>query len=388
MYHIAHIADVHIGAMKSQKEEEQLKIQFIDKLKAIPKLDLIIIAGDLFHTKILINSGHFKVFTNFFKDLANVAKEKNAKIRIIKGTESHDYRQLEYIKPIVDEFSVDCKIFHTVGKEIIDEKLNVLYIPEEYMEDKDEFYKEFMNDTYDLIVFHGVVTETCFQAKNQESAITMSKAPVLDTKKLMEICHGPILAGHIHTRTNIKEAIFYSGSFFRWCFGEEEKKGFYIHSYNEEDYSYTNEFIENEMADKYKTIAMSLGDTDKEVPLIVDEMVQTFLALEEENVKYRLIYNIPETYDKPELLTKTLTEFFGKRENVKLIIRNNAKILDKVKNDEKIKILRGKYAKVLDRNATLEEKIQAFIKIKYGKDIELNRIIDYLYKPISIEGDS
>ena len=142
------------------------------------------------------------------------------------------------------------------------------------------------------------------------------------------------------------------------------------------------------MADKYKTIAMSLGDTDKEVPLIVDEMVQTFLSLEEENVKYRLIYNIPETYDKPELLTKTLTEFFGKRENVKLIIRNNAKILDKCKNDEKIKILRSKYAKVLDRNSTLEEKIQEFIKIKYGKHIELNRIKDYLYKPISIEGDS
>lgn len=379
-YTFVHISDIHIGAIKADDALYQIQKMFLDKIEKIEKVDAIFIAGDLFDTRILVNSRHFKTFVIFFTSLLKIAKEKNVKIRIIKGTESHDYKQLEYIQPLVSKSDVDCKIFNTVAKEQLFDDVKVLYLPEEYMEDKDEFYKDFLDDMYDLIVMHGVVTETCFQAANQESAVTMSKAPVLDTKKLMEICQGPVLAGHIHTKTIIKKFVYYSGSFFRWAFGEEEPKGWNLVEYEDGDYRVT--FIENELADKFVTTAISIKDDMNDIPTIIDDLSRQYDRIVGNGVKYRLIFNIPSIFEKPDLLIRTVNEFFSKRDNVKVVIRDNSKVKEKSKTDERLRILYDKYEKVLSKNTSLEEKIHHFVKIKNGKDISVNHIKEYLYKPI------
>ena len=42
------------------------------------------------------------------------------------------------------------------------------------------------------------------------------------------ICNGPIISGHNHVFSRYKNDFYYSGSPIRWCFGEEDEKGFII----------------------------------------------------------------------------------------------------------------------------------------------------------------
>ena len=58
------------------------------------------------------------------------------------GTRSHDKDQLEIfeIEKKYLEDDIDMKIFRTVSSEKIFDDLEVLYVPEEYVSDKDEYY--------------------------------------------------------------------------------------------------------------------------------------------------------------------------------------------------------------------------------------------------------
>ena len=51
-----HIADLHFAAMNPKRQYDILSDQFINKLKDIPRLDLICVNGDLFDHKIGLSS--------------------------------------------------------------------------------------------------------------------------------------------------------------------------------------------------------------------------------------------------------------------------------------------------------------------------------------------
>ena len=140
------------------------------------------------------------------KNIIQIAKDRNIKyVRMIKGTDSHDNNQLINFK-IFENGEVDFRIIDTCTTETLD-GVKILYIPEEYMSDQDCFYKEFFDDTYDMIFGHGMFRETSFQAQKQEGAVTLSKAPVFNSTDMLKICSGPIMFGHIHSICTIKERI-------------------------------------------------------------------------------------------------------------------------------------------------------------------------------------
>ena len=49
----ANIADLHFGAFNPKEQYETLKTQFIDIIAQFKKLDYILIAGDIYHHKLI-----------------------------------------------------------------------------------------------------------------------------------------------------------------------------------------------------------------------------------------------------------------------------------------------------------------------------------------------
>lgn len=376
------ISDIHFGVLKPMELYNQLKESFLDYIDNLAILDFIIITGDLFDSKISLNSDHAKVAIQFMKRIIEISKKKNTKIRIIKGTESHDNKQLDVLDIFYKNEDVDFKIINTVSDEYLFENMRILYVPEEYIENKDDYYKDYFSQTYDMIFGHGLVNEVVFVASKQESELTMSKAPIFKTEDLLNICKGPIFFGHIHAPQVIKERFFYVGSFSRWCFGEEEDKGFYLVSYVPEKGKFKAEFIKNKLAKTYNTVRIDETSAlfKENVDKIIDNMISFINTF---NADYlRFVVSIPEEYENPLLLSNMLNEIFSKFSNVKLVINNTNKLKQKKNVEEKINLLLEKYGFIFDKNIPHEEKISRFLKIKYNKNIPVNKLRDYLYQQI------
>jgi hypothetical protein len=334
-----HIADIHWGVIKPKELYDQLKKTVLKQLEDMTVLDFIIIEGDYYDSKISMNSEHAKYSLEFMSRLLEIANEKHAKVRIIKGTESHDNKQLEVLEVFTKNNKYDFKIILTVEDEWLFEDMHVLYIPEEYMENKDEYYAEYFNQNYDMIFGHGLMNEVAFVATKQESEVTMSKAPVFNSEKLLSICKGPIFFGHIHIPQIIKDRIFYIGSTTRWCYGEEEDKGFYLVTYSPDNSKFLTEFIVNKYAKKYDTAIIDYNsaafqDDDKNT---VDYLIKLVDNLAIDHL--RIIVNIPENHPNALLLSQMINEVFSKYNNIQVVINNNSKVKQKKETEEKINLL-------------------------------------------------
>ena len=382
------ISDIHAGAIPAEDLLFELNEKFLSYVKSMKIIDFIVITGDLFDNKLSLNSEHTKYIFIFLKKLTELCIKKKIKLRIIKGTEFHDNKQLDILK-FLSSSNCDIKIFDTVSEEYLFEDFKVLYIPEEYMSDKDEYYKPYFSqgtNAYDMIFGHGLINEVAFVAKNQESEITMNKAPIFKSEILMDICKGPIFFGHIHKSQNVKDKFYYVGSFSRWIFGEEEPKGFMICAYTPDTGKYEIQFIENTLAKRYDTMVIDYNSSfykDDENHQI-DYILTLVKNLEVDRL--RIIFNIPEDYPNPLLLTNVINDVFTKYKHIKIIINNNSKEMQKKKEMEmKIKTLMTTYDFIFDKSIPTEEKLSRFVKIKFNRDIPVSLMRDYLYQKVNIE---
>ena len=378
------ISDIHAGAIPAESLYNELNESFIKYIKSLKILDFIVIAGDLFDNKLSLNSEHTKYIFVFLKKLIDICVDKNTKLRIVKGTEFHDNKQLDILKFLYNS-NIDLRIIDHVSDEELFPNFNVLYIPEEYMQDKDEFYKPFFSKSYDMIFGHGLINEVAFVAKLQSSEVTMNKAPIFKSEELLDICNGPIFFGHIHKAQNIKDRIYYTGSFSRWVYGEENPKGFMLVCYTPSTTKYTVEFVENKLAPVYDTMVIDYNSSfyqseeHKQIEYIVN-MVKNM------NVdRMRIIFNIPEDYPNPILLTNLINDIFSKHKHIKTIVNNNSKEQQKKRElEEKIQTLLTTYDFIFDKSISPEEKVSRFIKIKTNKNISIDNMRNYLYQKINI----
>lgn len=385
----AQLADVHIGALDAQELYLQLKEVFINTIKELPILDFIVINGDLIDKKISMNSNHAMILLQFIDDIKDVIKSREnvVKLRIIKGTESHDNRQLEVLHSVLQ--GIDYKIINTVETEYLFEDFKVLYLPEEYMDNMEEYYSEYLKDDcsepeYDMIFGHGMVNEAVFSARSQESEITMPKAPIFNTKVLLTNCKGPIFFGHIHTRQTIRKHFYYVGSFTRWAFGEEGDKGFSIVAYTPSTGNYKIDFVKNILAKDFVTVEIGIDSSIFRKNNIVDQvqyLQDIVTAMNEDFIRLKI--NIPEEYEESQLFTNTVSTVFSKYKNVKLKIINNTKLRKEKKIEETVNLLLDKYGFLFEKSISHEEKILKYIKEKFNKDIPLERIREYLYNKIN-----
>ena len=165
-YKMLVVGDIHFGYYPPELlyKEFQLIIETIKEEAP----DAVIIAGDYYDTKLSMASAHSVYSIKAFSDLIKVCENMDIKVRQIKGTNSHDpENQLKNLAQIANSSKCDYKLFLTVDEEELFPGMSVLYIPEEYMEDSKEYYKDYFNKKYQLVFGHGMFEETNFSSKNK-----------------------------------------------------------------------------------------------------------------------------------------------------------------------------------------------------------------------------
>ncbi|QXN67968.1 hypothetical protein FPHOBKDP_00218 [Listeria phage LPJP1] len=340
----------------------ELTTIFIPQIKNIhesDKIDLIVIAGDLFDRILKFDEVGGKLVLNFMQELIEWTNKNNIYFRIIQGTKTHDYNQLAvFRKAEVDNYNF--KIYETVYNEkltINEKEFNILYLPEEYPEDMNDYYKEFFDvqeNTYDMIFGHGMIDFVAFTGYEDDTEKIVKKAPVFVADDLIKITKGPICFGHIHDYHEYKKQIYYSGSFSRYSHGDTMDKGYLYIKLNSEDTSeYEISFYVNELAPTYATI-----DLDK---IKYDNMEDLASLINDSREEYDFI-RIKSTNNNDSSIVRKVIE---NSPNIKVTLKN--------KNNEEQQV-DSKWNFILDRELDTDDSIKKFIKIKYDKDIDISKI--------------
>jgi hypothetical protein len=272
-------------------------------------------------------------------------------IRILKGTKTHDFNQLNNFKSLETKHYPRFRVINTVEEEEIFPDVFFLYLPEEYMDNPEEYYKSYFEleegTKYDMIFFHGTFDFVGY-IPNIESERHIKNAPTFKAEQIADLVYGKAIGGHIHTRHIYKDKIEYTSSFSRFCFGEDKPKGFVEVFYNQETLGCSSRFIENEDAPAYITVNMEDLEGSLEEKLVI-------------------ISQLKEDYENIRIMAKDLTDedvsamksLISKDEDVKLDIKRKD-IEDTVEEE---------FMFIINREYDLPTTIQKYAKIMWNKDI-------------------
>lgn len=365
------VGDIHFGYYPPELlyKEFNLILDSIDRYKP----NCVIIAGDYYDNKLSMASSHSVYSIKAFSNLLKKCEEYNIKLRQIKGTNSHDpENQLKNLAQIANSSICDYKLFLTVDEEELFPGIKVLYIPEEYMDDKDSYYNMYFKNRYQGIFGHGMFEETNFSSNNKFKS--MRKYPIFNSKEMEEICEGPIVFGHIHTPQRIRNRIQYTGSLVRSRFGEEESKGIYLTTFDTETKETEFIFIENEITMKYDTI--EINPDNPVFSMMINEQISYFKKLVDDYKRdyLRLKINLPEDMVNSTMFIDSINITFNDMKDVTILIQDNNKVKLNKELKEKVDLLMDKYNFIFDKSVSYDIKIQEFIKLKTGKVISLERI--------------
>lgn len=383
------ISDIHVGAFDSDKLYKEWKDIFISYIiKSIDshrKIDFIVICGDFFDHKFYLNDKDAILAYRMLYELISITESMNTQIRIVYGTESHEVNQYELIPFLSNEKRI--KVIKHVEEEEIFPGFNFLYLPEEFIEDKESYYKEYFSKTnfYDYIFGHGVLKEVVssnmiihLDKKSKRKSI-----PIFNSNELGNICKGQVFFGHFHIRKIIKDKFFSVGSFSRYQFGQEEEKGFYEISYNKTDNTYDFKFIENTLADTYKTINFGYNHKIFNNEKSFEEEFNKIESVLDKGLldHVRFEINIPKEVKSPEGIINQLKEKFKYKDNIKIDIVNGYIEEKKEVKKKEIEKENSLYA-FLFKEIPIEEKVEMFINIEYHKDLEKEKIKKYFINEI------
>lgn len=379
---IASMADLHIGHFSLSAEElnNQLELAIIKPLKNIAYLDALIIAGDLLHKIISLNSKYSGVLQWFISELIIIARKhgyqnlKKCSIRILQGTKTHDENQLQMLKYLEKDETIDFRIIDTFQLEYdFCGNMKVAYIPEEYIKDSGKYYQKVYQsklDYFDMIFGHGLNTENQFTKQDEEKQ--NSKAPIINTKRLCEVTKGPILFGHIHTGGIYHDQFFYIGSPYTLIHGDNTDKGFYITVYDTTTYNYQMIKIMNSDNLIFKTL--KLDDYDI-ISASIEELIENIDSFISELKVDRMRLEISAVSNKDTLVKLKLLKIHYKHTDnmilkINVIEDGDDELIDPTNHDQ-IKLL----PEYMDEDISPETQISLWSKHKKGAQLTEERIL-------------
>ena len=282
MYKVVSLADVHFGKKNDNWLTKELQAHFFPYLEEDKEeIGLISITGDLFDRVISLNEPSAKLVINFMEQLIAFSDDHKIPLRLLKGTLSHDYNQLR----IFDSYQETYPFFRIIERMQVEDLdgFKILYLPEEYPTSYESYYKDLLleapDKTYDLILGHGMIDFVAFTGYENDSENRTHGTPTHKAEDLMRVTKGPILFGHIHDFHEYKDQIYYSGSFTRYSFADQEDKGFLVAEFPDKKNSseYELVMITNESAPTYGII-----DLDKVSAESLEEKLAYVEAMKEE----------------------------------------------------------------------------------------------------------
>lgn len=261
------ISDVHLNHPRNKTEEICKAITtFFDDFKdssPFSDLDIIFIAGDMFHS--LMDCAGTVVHDTLItmSRLMRFCSRNKIKLRVLEGTPSHDWQQMELTNTLdkILNIDLDVRYIQTLHIEKIEDlNLSILYVPDEWSPTTAQTLQEvkelmFLMDLtqVDIAMMHGF-----FGYQLPEVSSSDHKH---DEANYLSIVKHFINVGHVHTFSTY-ERILAQGSFDRLSHGEEEPKGgIYCDIRGPEGDSFV--FIENKLAKIFKTIDLRSKDLDK-----------------------------------------------------------------------------------------------------------------------------
>jgi len=352
------LSDLHFDIKSARRIFDNLKKYFFNELEEnIEEVDAVVITGDIFHKKISIDSECAYIVMQFMHDLIEIMDGKP--IRIIKGTRTHDYNQLDIFKIFETD---NVKVVNSVSEEELVEGLEVCYVPEEYPINFEEYYEDYIfeeeiEDKWDIIFGHGMIDFAAHSSIVQESERPIHSAPVFKSSSLLNSAVLSIF-GHVHTSQTHKKAIHYVGSFAREAHGEEKAKGWTKIYYDTDDKSFELERVENEDALLFTTIKLS-NVYDNE--LTIKENIKAIKKKLKHIDNLRIKIDIED--DKVNSDIAIIKEHFSNDGSLKLHKENIIKREDK-KDEDRFEFLKEA------KEAPVEDTIQKFAKEKLNRDID------------------
>nr|DAM83979.1 MAG TPA: exonuclease subunit SbcD recombination 11-like protein [Caudoviricetes sp.] len=382
------ISDIHVGAMDLETLYNEYTELFINRIKKDTKLDFVIVCGDFFDHKFYLNDNAAKMSYKMLKDLIEVCKDKDIPLRFVYGTESHECNQYDIMN--VMKIYDNVKVVKFVSDEELLPNLNILYLPEEHVNNIDDYYDKYLSnyDKYDYVFGHGVIREVMTDLSvhiDNKSDDKRKKTKVFTTKELDNVCKGEVYFGHYHINIETDDKFFSIGSFSRWRYGEEERKGFYIVEYNTDKEKYSHEYIENTLAKDYKTIRIGYNNEVFTNEDKLKESIDGFnnMIKREAYDNIRVVFNIPSNIEHPESTINYIKETLKKSDNIKVEIVNGYIDEKRKIQKEKVNETNQLYSFIFDKNLPLEDKTSKFISITYNKEISSIDIKKYLYQPLN-----
>ena len=372
------LSDIHIGSIKDTVYVYNVLTSIFDTELKFHKTDAIIFTGDFFHRLLKTNEEYTSLAVNVVSYLVRLCKNK-IKIRFIYGTESHECTSYRIFNHHFNSDSVDMKLIETVTEEELFPNVNVLYIPEEYVNSKEEHYRKYLysGKHYDFIFLHGVIAEGMPMALFNKTNSMEKKTPVFHAKELSDACD-ICLAGHFHVNTHMDSNVYYVGSLFRNSFNEEGAKGYYVI----EDKKL--EFVENKEAYQYKTYTFE--DTDP-VYGSTENLIEKIKEIKEENKelfnneregKIRMLFKLPSNID--ESYRETIRNLLFNDKKIAPLIKENENIINDSSND-----VVQEYEFVLDSSLNIYEKLHKYIDKIHSVDLSVNEIKKYILDDLKLE---
>lgn len=377
------LADIHIGAFNVEKLYNELSMTLFESLRK--NYNFIIICGDYFDRKLFLNDKESLYAYNIMTKILELVGPET-KVRIVYGTESHECNQYKILSELDNHY--DIKVIDHVCSEELFPDMKVLYVPEEHILDKTEYYSEYFKNEkeYNYIFGHGIIREVMKEAATlvETKAGNRKKVPTFSTAELNRVCRGQTYFGHYHVNTSIGDSVFYVGSFSRWHFGEEQPKGYYEIEYDVDRDEYFETFIENTICDTFHTISFGYDNdifkstTNMEKKLDkVDKLIKDDLF---DHVRFE--FNIPESAENPEYMINYINERYKYRKDVKVEIVHGYIEQRRERDKEQIKKENEKYDILFDKNVSIEDKVSYFIGVEYNRKISTEKVYKYLYNDI------
>lgn len=373
--HILCIGDIHFGAPNNENILNEL--QLFKTYAESHEIDMIELNGDYFDRKMQLNEKGTLDGLEFFKYLVELAKRKNAAIRVIEGTMSHDMLQPEIFKNfILDDNGnpiIDYKFFPTITVENIF-GINILYVPEEYPLNINEYYAPYQKNQYTLMFSHGTWDFINFGKTIDNNLNDRNTAPVFKCEEwLPALKDGLCVSGHIHDRHIYKDKtgvkVIYPGAYSAWSFDHPSKRGFIYLTLDTDTKKVTYEIVDNTLSRTYCNF--DLKDTGLDASTATVEEIENAVNKAKEHCDYLKLDISYYTPEKQELLKQMY------KGNKNILIRNDDSNTILIAKENKSAFL-AKYDYLLSGAMSTEQVIQRFIKEEQNKDISLEDIVDVI----------
>jgi len=210
---VAHLSDTHIQLLQRHDEYREVFSKLYKSLEE-KETELIVITGDLFHSRVHLSPEAIDLSNELFDNLTKISD-----VIIIAG--NHDaviksaQSRLDSISPVVEMFNKNrdenqYRVLYFKDTDVYKYK-NIDFAVYSVLDYLNPDFKKFRDDSYKIALYHGLL---------QGSILDSGRSIENDERKIHYDKFDRILLGDIHKQQKIKDNAYYAGSLIQRNYGE------------------------------------------------------------------------------------------------------------------------------------------------------------------------